>query len=184
VWRETAASSITKDHESELRTLAVRVLPLLSAAEKEDRPIFDYLVGALHALLRARELNFKDRPGPFADGYWRRGPTDTARSLQDGVLRTDGRWLAGFYFNSALARTAATFERFIGVARAARRGKDRDAEERRIRQQCPHAVRVANEVNKLKHHRPGVASGRDVKAEDAVAALREVVELAEGTVRS
>jgi hypothetical protein len=176
----SAPSSIKGAHESQLRELAKRVRKLLSSAKEDDFPILDYLVGSIHALIRARENVYKDRAEALAGSYWRRGPTDTARLLEDGVIRTSGRWLAGFYFNSSLVRIAATFDRFIGVLRDSKQGKQlRRAEEKRIREQCAHALKVVNEVDKLKHERSGVALGRYVTADDAVVALQEVVALAE-----
>ena len=44
--------------------------------------------------------------------------------MSEGKLRVKGAWVAGFYFNSALARMAAVFDRVVR-RKAAQRGLDR-----------------------------------------------------------
>lgn len=98
-----------------LRAHAHRLAPLMDVARTdEERSPLDYLLGALHALFRARQLGFKDRPGRLDDEYWR-GPSTRVLYMQAGDVRTDGAWLAGFYFNAALARIAAAFDRLVAL---------------------------------------------------------------------
>jgi hypothetical protein len=93
---------------SEVELLAQQLLPLIERARTEDRPVLDYLAGAVHALHRALQLEFKNRQKPLALTYWKSGgPRKHLSALATGQGRDSGPWLAGFYFNSALARIAA-----------------------------------------------------------------------------
>lgn len=126
-------------------------------------------------------------------------------------MRTDGKWLAGFYFNAALARIAAAFDRIALLAVVQAHGEKWRDESLGNRLQklgvgtyvkpkklglgkwkaptftlnngkTSVAYRVHNEVNSLKHDPPGLAKGRDVAMADAIAAVTEVMDLAKGHV--
>jgi len=49
--------------------------------------------------------------------------------MSEGKLRVDGKWLAGFYFNSALARLAAAFDRTVRFKAA---GRGIEVKDRRV----------------------------------------------------
>ena len=147
----------------------------------------DFLVGALHALLSAGELGFRDRRG--------RAPQTTpiremAESLSQGRVRTDGAWLAGFHFNNALARLAAVYERALKIAsgRRARGEKQkaivndalaRYASWNGTAWSCTNISELYNEVNSLKHDPAGLYKGRNVEFDKAVRATDELLVLLE-----
>jgi hypothetical protein len=186
--------------EPNLRSLACRLRPLIEAAQRDDvRDPLDYLLGALHALFRAQQLGFIDRRGPLDATYWT-GPLTRVRYMEAGEIRTDGKWLAGFYFNAALARIAAAFERIVTVVECLTRGKRqsgkfwkrleglswgrwRDPDFVLPSGQPSKAYSVYAEVNFLKHVPSGCAPGRNVSFADAIAGFCEILDLTKTHVR-
>lgn len=186
--------------DPELRTLADRLRPLLEAAQtEEERAPLDYLLGALHALFRARQLEFVDRSGPLDATYWN-GPLTRVRYMQAGDIRTDGKWLAGFYFNAALARIAAALDRIVTLVEVRSRGKKNSGKFWERLQglgwgtwhkpdfklasgQPSKAYSTYAEVNFLKHDPKGRATGRQVTFADAISAFREVLDLTQQYVQ-
>lgn len=186
----------------ELQALARRLEALIKVAEEEEvRDPLDYLLGALHALFLAKRFGFKDRPhalhgraGASTEGveYWQYAALKRVRLMRDGKLRIDGAWAAGFYFNSALARVAAVFDRVIR-RKARERGLDRPPLGSR---QSPSVkellaaleladiktrelIAVYDEVTPLKHKAIGLARRRSVTMANAITAFAQMLELLE-----
>jgi hypothetical protein len=188
----------------ELRACAKRLQPLMQRARGDEaRAPLDYLLGALHALLQAKRHRFKDRQHALDDErgrshegveYWEYGPMVRVRLIADGKLRIDGGWVAGFYFNSALARLASVFDRAVRW-RAIQLGLDKDP--RPPRSGPPPRVwqllremglqeftkgklaQVYEEANPLKHKAAGLARRRKVTMADATRAFGEMLDLLE-----
>lgn len=81
----------------------------------------DDLLGAVYALILAKQRGFAnrlDRPIEVAAVERRAG------QMANGRVRTDGPWMAGFHFNSALFRTAAVYHGTLKIV--ARRLATRD----------------------------------------------------------
>jgi hypothetical protein len=180
-------------HDLRFKAFAQRLEILMTRATgNEEREPLNYLLGALHGMLQAKRLQFKDRDhalddvrGRSAEGieYWEYGPLARVRLITQGKLRVDGAWVAGFYFNSALAR----------VAKAAKKGLKR----RGTRTGRPPSVRellrelglgtftrgkladVYEETNALKHNPAGLGKRRNVTMADATAAFEQMLELLE-----
>ncbi len=132
----------------------------------------DYAVGALYGLERAVELNFVDRPGKSEAAY-RPFLTKYVHDITEG--RDLNRvWLAGFYFNSAIQRLAACYERVPkllgGVGESAH---DRMASVNKGK--CDDWRRVYGEVNAFKHDPKGRWKGRKVTMENAVNAMGQFI---------
>jgi hypothetical protein len=193
-----AAHPVFRINNPALQALAGRLLPLLEAAKThEERDPLDYLLGALDSLFRAKQLKFVDRAGPLDDAYWK-GPVRRAFYMQEGDVRTDGLWLAGLHFNSALTRIAAGFDRVVRLIeqRSAMNhrkkfwerlqhlglGKWNDPDFVLSDGSASAAYRVYAEVNFLKHDPKGRAEGRDTSFADALAALGEILDLVESRV--
>ncbi len=186
--------------EPNLRSLACRLRPVMEAAQGDElRDSLDYLLGALHALFRAHQLEFVDRSGPLNATYWT-GPLTRVRYMEAGEIRTDGKWLAGFYFNDALARIAAALDRMVTLIERRTHGAKQSGKLRERLQalrwgtwctpdfilpggQPSKAYRVYAEGNFLKHDPSGCAPGRSVSFADAIAGLGEVLDLTQKHLR-
>jgi hypothetical protein len=207
---DTDASHV--DAPAALRAHAAKIGQLLSVARtKEERATLDYLVGAVHALLRAIELGFMDRSKPVDESYWER-PREWVGLIQEGNAIPDGPWLAGFYFNSALARIAAVFERMVALVEIQLHGEkqwgrfyerlEKLSPRYGTRRRDPHsrkptdepsfdletggvsnAFLVCDEVNSLKHDPLGLSDGRDAMMQHTIAALTEVLSFADQRVK-
>jgi hypothetical protein len=86
---------------------AGRIARLLEApaieADEDAFSTLNFFAGAIDAFLLARHHDYVDR-GTKASKI---GPVqEITRNLEKGKLSVDGVWLAGFYFNSGLARRA------------------------------------------------------------------------------
>lgn len=189
-------------HDPKLKTFAQRLETLMKRASgNEEREPLNYVLGALHGLLQAKRLGFKNRDHALDDArgrssrgveYWDYGPLARVGFIIEGKLRVDGAWVAGFYFNSALARLAAAFDRVVRH-KAAQRGLDR----KRAGSGRPPSVRellralglgtftkgkladVYEEANVLKHKPEGLGKRRNVTMADATAAFERMLDLLE-----
>jgi hypothetical protein len=182
----------------DLKALALRLEALMKHAHtREDRAPLDSLLGALHGLIQARRLGFKDRSHSLDDPrgrspqgveYWNYGPLVRVGLMAKGKLRVEGAWAAGFYFDSALARMAGTFDRV--VKRTARRKSLLPQGSRPSLSDLLHALTldtffsgklgdVYREVNRLKHDAAGLAERRRVTKDDARGAFEQLLDLLE-----
>lgn len=93
-------SSISKSIESYSQEVAA-----LATSEDVFIGIKGFLVGAAFSLKKAQELGFIDN----TDVRYSEELNEIARQIATGKLPEQGAWLAGFYFNSALLRFAATY---------------------------------------------------------------------------
>src|SRR5437867_145759 len=103
--------SVTLEVKSRLKRMGERLQELLKtlADDEEITDTLDYIAGALHALMRAEDVGFVDRPAALHPTY----RPFLAKYVLDIV---SGRpphklWLAGFYFNSGIQRIAACYDR-------------------------------------------------------------------------
>ncbi len=183
------ASSTTLDLEDDAtyKTLfgyAGRIGKLLTAPTVLANPdlagSLDDFLGAVYALIQARHHKFTDRAGRPIDI---KPVTQRAVQIAKGKVRTNGQWIAGFYFNNALFRTAAVYHRILKIVV----GKQKayvpellpDARKCYPRWTCAKLDKVHSQVNDLKHTPRGVHDQRTVTYDDAVAAIGELLDLIE-----
>ena len=92
--------------EARLAGCARRISQLLKSpavtANAEAQSSLDDFLGAVYALIRAKHEGFRDRPGRTIAI---RPVAQRAARIAVGNLKTEGLWIAGFYFNNALFRT-------------------------------------------------------------------------------
>lgn len=150
----------------------------------------DDLLGAIYSLILARELGFEDRTDRPAD---EQAVLGRAADIASGMLRSNGKWMAGFYFNGALFRVAGVFHRLLKLA-SGERGTRLNVHELKARLnrdrhnaglpewRCERTAKVHAEVNELKHQPGGVYYGRRATYDDARSAVGELIELL-GTAR-
>lgn len=148
----------------------------------------DEFLGALYGLIFARVQGFVDRP----PGTLIELPVLQRRSGQiaSGKIRVDGKWMAGFHFNSALLRLAAVYHRGLKILT----GEVRpyvyvDALLKTLDPMYTgwtghpwsnaNIDRIHDEVNDLKHTPHGLYGGRNVAFAEAIAAFGELLDLFE-----
>ena len=114
-----------------------------------------------------------------------------AEQVARGDIRIDGKWIAGWYFNSALFRAAAVYHRLLKVVAGDPGTKDGVWDllpkvEARYQSWTNAAwssgcIRdVHSQVKFLKHEPQGMYHGRTATFADAVGGIGELLELVEG----
>lgn len=173
---------LTDSTHAALSNYAGRIGKLLSAPAVRANPdlagSLDDFLGAVDALIQAKQHGFSDRTGPIEIAAVEK----RAQRIAAGKVRTDGKWVAGFYFNNALFRISAIYHRVL---------KSVVGEKAYVPVLLPKAQalypqwvnskldKVHNQVNDLKHTPRGVHDERTVTYDDAVAAVAELLVLIE-----
>jgi hypothetical protein len=164
-------------NEAQLKQLAHRTA-VLAQELPQYRAILDVTAGAIFALFRAQRLAYKHRDGQLSNQYLQNLIVRLER-MTEGRLPQKHGWLAGFYFNSAIQRSAAAGEQLAGILTRL----DRQAKQRGKGLNTPNASpmldQVRKEVNRFKHDETGLERGRDITPSLAVAALSEIVQTLE-----
>jgi hypothetical protein len=84
--------------------------PTVRASPELAGSLNDFL-GAVYALIQAKRHDFANRIGPIEIAAVEK----RAKKIASGEVRVDGKWIAGFYFNNALFRTAAVQHRILKI---------------------------------------------------------------------
>lgn len=174
-----------------LAQFAGRIAKLIGVDAVQSDPnvvgCLDDLLGAVFALIFAKQGEFADRldkPIEIAAVLKR------ADQIKGGKVRVDGKWMAGFHFNSALFRAAAVYHRILKVAVGKPTTREHVSDLRtRVKSlyrqwknatwsdEQIYAVHV--QVNTLKHTPRGAHDRRTVTYTDAVAGVGELLQLIE-----
>ena len=156
-----------------LTTPAVRANPDVEAS-------LDDFLGAVYALIFAKRKKFRDRRGRHTEI---KPVALRADRIAGGDVKTDGLWIAGFYFNNALFRTAAVYHRILKVVVAPAKGDVPTLQSAAIARYAGwNSIRlhkVNSQVNELKHDPQGVYHGRLVTYQDALTAACDLLDLIE-----
>lgn len=155
-----------------LTALAVRTNPDLAGS-------LDDLLGAIYALIQAKQHDFTDRADrPIEiDAVAKR-----ASKIAAGSVRTDGKWIAGFYFNDALFRTAAVYHRVLKIVageNASMKTLLQKAQDLFPSWESNRLKIIDDQVNGLKHDPSGVHNSRMARYDDVIAAVDELLVLIE-----
>jgi hypothetical protein len=167
-----------------LTQCARRISQLLAApavtANSDLESSLDDFLGAVYALIIAKRKNFQDRPDrpinikPVAQ---------RAARIAAGNVKTDGLWIAGFYFNNALLRTAAVYHRILKIVAAPAKGDVPTLQSVALARYAGwNSIRldkVHSQVNELKHDPRGVYRGRLVRYREALTAAGDLLDLIE-----
>jgi hypothetical protein len=187
---ETNVQIILNLKESKDEKLALygkRLVTLLRSPQAKKSHYFvgtlDDFLGAVYSLVSS-QCNvhpFEKRSGQIEiDTVIRR-----AEDVANGTLRTSGNWMAGFHFNGALFRIAASYHRGLKVVAHKETSKDMrnkllpDVEKAFPAWKHQNLDEVYDEVNDLKHTAEGKFNFREVDLEGAKAAVEELLELFE-----
>jgi hypothetical protein len=140
----------------------------------------DDFLGAVYALVLAKSLGFTDRPtGKQTE---RDKVKVRAEQVSNGRIRLDGKWMAGFHFNSGILRLSAVYHRVLRLITADHQKGHMVAD---LLPKLSYAwsntniAKVHNEVNKLKHDSGGLGQGREAKFGQALDAVDELLNLVE-----
>ena len=183
-------------HEAPFRSLACiagRIGALLetstATSNAELFSALDDFVGAVYALVFAWRGGFKERRDETPE---LKPPRTRARQLEQGHVRIDGVWMAGFHFNSALYRIAAVYHRVLKLVAsqdALQKNKQPmvgnllpDIESRFPNWTHQNLTDVYREVNLLKHERGGIHDTRLVTFDQALSATEELLNLLEAWI--
>jgi hypothetical protein len=176
-----------------LAKFAGRIKKLLIARPNDPhlRDTLDLFLGAIYALALAKRGGFVDRPKRSTQAT---AITTRAGDVATGKVRMDGKWMAGFHFNSALFRTAAVYHRLLKIVIDNPKTGDtvavlRPEVDRRYLTWTRHqwsrinADWIHGEVTRLKHMPNATLSQRRTKFEHAVDGIDELLNLIEAYVR-
>jgi hypothetical protein len=171
---------------SHSRQIAALLTPDRAVADLALSAALDDLLGALYALTFAKAAGFEhrvDRPIEVSAVQKR------ARQVGKGEIRVDGKWMAGFHFNSALYRISATYHRTLKFVV----GNEGDVGDLRIKAERlynnwkgkkwknENLRSIHSQVNDLKHSKQGIYTARRKGAglDNAIGAVDELLELVE-----
>lgn len=132
------------------------------------RDLLDLAAGAAASPLRAEQLGYQDRNGPLPDEYYDALRIRVQR-MAGGTLPPHGRWISGYYFNSALMRIGACRDQLRRILQRAARQQGQAARGLQSDQ-------LIGEANRLKHERLGLSPGRTISFDSAVSALQDLVD--------
>ena len=170
-----------------------RIAYLLKARPTDPhlRDTLDLFLGALYAIVLAKEGGFVDRVNKSTQ---LEAITTRVARLGEGNFRPDGKWMAGFHFNSALFRIAAVYHRLLkivledpqtGATRDTLRPKADKAYLKwtKKRWSRANADAVYGEVNHIKHKPSATLAQRQAKFNQAHEAAEELLQLVEAYVQ-
>src|SRR5581483_6100053 len=172
--RPLPSLDLKNETEARLAACARRISQLLkspaTAANPQVQSALDDFLGGVYALIRAKQEGFQNRPGrPIAI----KPVAQRAARIGAGNIKTDGLWIAGFYFNNALFRTSAVYHRILKVITGAKGyvpALQPTALARYPNWRTDRLAKVHIQVNELKHEPHGVYHGRTVTYEEALGA--------------
>lgn len=181
--RPSPSLDLNDPTDARLASCARRIGQLLkspaAAASAEAQSSLDDFLGAVYALIRAKQEGFRDRPGRTIAI---KPVVQRAGRIAAGSLKTDGLWIAGFYFNNALFRTAAVYHRILKVITGGNGFVPAllpTATARYPNWDNTQLSKVHSQVNELKHDPQGVYHGRTVTYEEALTAACDLLDLIE-----
>lgn len=154
---------------------AARVLSelVLAFPPKHLGDLLDITAGALASLIRAEQLQYVDRIGEELPPEYYRKLSERIEKMTAGTLPPKGRWIAGYYFNSALLRLGAAREITKRLLDNLDKGKRYPGPNLKPKE----SDKLYLEYCSFKHDLRSLRVGRDVTFEQALQALDELIEV-------
>jgi hypothetical protein len=156
--------------------------PVVKANSDVESSLDDFL-GVVYALILAKRHNFQDRANRAVNF---KPVAQRAARIAKGDVKTDGQWIAGFYFNNALFRTSAVYHRILKVITAPAKGGSDNVPTLQTAGVALYAGwnhinlhAVHRQVNELKHKPQGVSLGRQATYQEALTATCDMLDLIE-----
>lgn len=151
--------------EDRLAVIGTRLSQLRPQA-KDEQALFGFALGGLFALRQAVALGHVDRTGARLPNDYGDELVRVARDLASGPDTNERRWLATFFFNTAVLRLDAVGDRAVGQQKRAARSKSGRSHAKKA-DRSP----IKADAGLLKHAPGGLLDGRDANPEEAVARL-------------
>lgn len=162
-----------REPDAALASIGTELAELIPLLADRLGDLLDLSAGALASLIRARQLEYEDRPGPLPPEYYTVLSQRVARMVA-GTLPPRGRWMSGYYFNSAILRIGPAREKLRRLLEQIDKAKKGGGTARRSLPKGEFDA-VHSEYRVLKHDLKGLQDARLVTYEQAVDALREFV---------
>jgi hypothetical protein len=178
---------------------ALMRLKVLAVDSPELAHTFSFLTGAVYALREAHARGHRDR-ADYGEGdrLGHLSRVETVIDAMSGDCQPEGVWVAGFYYNAAIMRIDACYERLLKAVLAAsgvrltKSGRSQSKTNAWASQlekvlglgspiRRDHLEWARGQVNKLKHDLFGrvAAGGHAIDVPHAEAAVSELIELME-----
>jgi hypothetical protein len=178
---------VVKDYPYErLSSYAQRTVTLLEdpVIQKNDemKSALDELLGSIYSLTIAHKLKYEDRIKKKKED---RVILNVAKELSEGTVRTDGKWVAGYFMNSGTYRTSSVYHRVLKIATgediedltklAAKAGAAYKQWTNGKQWPKDELERVRREANSLKHEEEGLYPGRELWHVHGVVAIGQLI---------
>jgi len=135
--------------------------------------LLDITAGALASLIRAEQLEYLDRMDEELPPEYYKKLSERIAKMTAGTLPPRGRWIAGYYFNSALLRLGAAREITKKLLDKLDKGKQHPEPNLKPTK----SDTLYSEYCSLKHNLRSLRVGRSVTFEQALQALDELVDV-------
>lgn len=183
--------TLTADLYQTVTAFGGRIAELLNDSEiikdKNAVGLLDDLLGAVYCLIHAKYHDFEDRTDKQIEINV---VQIRATQIQSGNVRTDGKWIAGWHFNSALFRIAAVYHRLLKlidnnpankeyISTLLPKAKTQYKQLKGVDWSSVRTEAIHNEVNTLKHTTQGIYSARKATFEDAINSINDLLDLFE-----
>ena len=160
--------------QEELKKAALDLSELISVLPPVHLgDLLDLTAGALASLIRAQELAYEDRLGEELPAEYYPKLRERIAKMANGTLPPRGRWISGYYFNSALLRLGAAREitnRLLNSLDKRKSHVGPNLNPQRLDS-------VYKEYRRLKHDLRSLRLGREVAFEQAVQGLVELIDV-------
>jgi hypothetical protein len=164
-------------------------ISLMTPKRGDQEVIYNFLFGALHALAQAEKLNYSE--ASIETGKSKRR-TQEVRQLatemaKKNSLRTQGKWLAGYFFNDAIFRLGICVEHIIRYSAGKHRKKNTLHKAIRLAKENGYDIKTripkwndsVKEVDALRHNSWDYMKGPNLSYLEALQLMDNLVELAE-----
>jgi hypothetical protein len=170
----------------QLRALAQRLSRLRLSTAEQATPV-NFAFGALYALSQAANFGYPDDRQDGSKGrglaMWEEVQRLASRFGESGPEQVSRVWLAGYSFNNALIRIAASFEHIVRHRTGLHDKYDpirNEAQKQHFRDEWVTSWEsVHQELNRIRHRNEEFVDGPRVSYREAVQALEHLIDALE-----
>lgn len=171
-WQGATAESSRVDMDQRLKNAARDLSELVSVFPLQHLgDLLDLTAGALARLIRAEQLEYIDRVDVELPPEYYNKLTERIARMANGTLPPRGRWISGYYFNSALLRLGAARE----ITKRLLDSLDKHKPDAGPNLKPMPSDTIYEEYRSLKHDLRSLGMGRNVTFEQTLQALAELI---------